>query len=172
MNKLERIREIGFKITWKLVKIGYFGDKFIQPQITKQDISEYACSLLEKMEANYNEIAQLANMKIEDYEIDHILNELIKLEDSNIELQCQKWIVYLTKEMIKNLGSNYFENLLTITEFWVSLGQPENSPHIFQAVKNQITPQEYYTEEMYNLILHTHKKWIDQEIKRIIQLEK
>lgn len=171
MNKLEKIKEIGFKITWKFIKIGYFGYKFVQKQITKQELCEYSYSLLEKKEFNYNEIAQLTNIKLEDYELNQIFDKLIKFDNSNIELQYQKWVIFLTKEMIENLNGNYFENLLTITEFWLSLGQPKNSPHIFQAVGNQITPQEYYTEEIYNLILHRHKEWINKEIQRIIQLE-
>lgn len=73
--------------------------------------------------------------------------------------------------MIENLGDNYLENLLNITEFWVSLGQPNNSPHIFQSVGNKITPETYYTEEMYNVILQKHIEWISKQIQRVIQVE-
>ena len=171
MNKLEKIKEIGFNITWKFINIGYFGYKFVQKQITKQDLCEYSYSLLERIEIDYNEITQLTDKEIKDYKIEQILDKLIKFDNSDIELQYQKWIIFLTKEMIENLNGNYFENLLIITEFWLSLGQPKNSPHIFQAVENTITPKDYYTEEMYNSILYRHKDWINEEIQKIKQLE-
>lgn len=42
MCKLDEIKKMNFKITWKLIKIGYTGYKFMQPQINKQEICEYA----------------------------------------------------------------------------------------------------------------------------------
>lgn len=171
MCKLDEIKEMNFKITWKLIKIGYTGYKFMQPQINKQEICEYAYSLLEKMECNYEYIAQLIGEKENDYEFNQILDKLSKLDSSDIELQYQKWIIYLTKKLIESLDHNELENLLNITEFWISLGQPDNSPHIFQAVGNKITPEAYYTKEMYDLVLHRHLEWIGKETQKIIQLE-
>lgn len=171
MSKLDEIKKLNFKITWKLIRIGYLGYENIQPQIDKQDVCNYAYYLLENMESNYNKVVQLITQKENDYEFNQILNHLAKLDNSNIELQVEKWIIFLTKKMIENLGDNYLENLLNITEFWVSLGQPNDSPHIFQSVGNKITPETYYTEEMYNVILQKHIEWISKQIQRVIQVE-
>lgn len=170
-NKLEEIQKNNFKITWKFIEIGYFGYEFIQPQISKQDICEYAEILLKNIQDNYAEIVQLIGERADDYEFNMILHKLSESDKSNIELQIHKWIIYLTNNMIENLKNEYFEDLLTMNEFWISLGQPKYSPHIFQAVKNNIIPQEYYTKKMYDFILNKHKEWIKCETEKIIKME-
>ncbi len=170
-KKLKQIEKNKFIVTWKLIEIGYFGYEFIQPQISKLDIYEYAEILLQYKESNYNEIAQLIAEKLDDYEFNVILHKLAEQEESDIEKEYKKWIIYLTGEMLENLRNDYFEDLLTINEFWISLGQPEYSPHMFQSVENSISPQEYYTKEMYELILNKHKEWIKSEAEKIIQIE-
>ena len=44
------------------------------------------------MKFNYNEISQLTNIK--DYEIEQILDKLIKFDDSDIELQYQNGLYF------------------------------------------------------------------------------
>lgn len=170
-NKLKEIQKNKFRITWKLIEIGYFGYEFIQPQISKQDICEYAEIILQDKESNYNEIAQLIAEKLDDYEFNIILHKLAKQEEGDVEREYYKWTIYLTRKMLESLENDYFEDLLTINEFWISLGQPKYSPHMFQAVKNSISPQEYYTKEMYDLILNKHKEWIKCQTEKIIQME-
>lgn len=172
MNKLEEINKImKFKITWKFIKIGYLGYESIQPQITKKDICDYAYSLLEKSSSDFDEIAQLIGEKADDYEFNRILEKLAKHENSNMELQVHKWIIYLTERMISNLDNDYFEGLLNITEFWISLGQPKYAPHIYQGVGNNLMPQEYYNQGMYDLLKNKHKEWLKEEIQKIRKSE-
>lgn len=170
-HKLEEISEIGFKINWCFIKIGYLGYEYLQTQLTKQDICEYGYNILEKIESSYDLLTQLLGESSNDYVFEEILEKLAREERTDTTLQVRKWIVYLTKNMISNLREDYFENLLTITDFWVSLGIPQNTPHIFQAVNNKITPKEYYTKEMHDLIIDKHMQWIDNEIKQISLLE-
>jgi len=174
MNKLEEIINIGFKINWKFIQIGYLGFEYIPQQIDKDDIKEYGYHLIEKMNDSFELIVQLLDELPNDYEFNEILKKLAQRENSKQELQTRKWIVYLTKKMIETidtLDDDFFEKLINITEFWVLLDQPENSPHIFQGVNNIISPEEYYTKDMYDLIIDKHKKWIEKEIKEIILLE-
>lgn len=171
-NKLKQIEKNKFIVTWKLIEIGYFGYEFMQPQISKLDICEYAEVVLKNIQDNYDEIVQLIGERADDYEFNMILHKLSESDKSNIELQIHKWIIYLTNNMLESLKNDCFEDLLTINEFWISLGQPNYSPHMFQAVKNSISPQEYYTKEMYDLILNKHKEWIKCETEKIIQIEK
>lgn len=171
MNKLEELTKMNFKVTWKLIKIGYLGLEFIQPQLDRKDISDYACIYLKNANDNLEQIVQLIDEKNDEYEFIQILEKLSNSENSDIELQIRKWVIYLTKKMLENLDDNYVEGLLNITEFWVSLGQPSISPHILQGVENSITVQDYYTEYMYNIIVNKHIKWVEEEIEKIIHLE-
>lgn len=171
MNKIKELEKMKFKITWALIQIGYLGNQIAQ-QIDEKDISEYCYSLLESEKENPDEVTQLIGEKDDRYEFERILDKLVKNENSDEELQFRKWRVYLVKQMIYNLGEDYIENLLNITEFWIDLGQPEDSPHIFQSVNNKITPKEYYTEDTYKIIIKRHMEWIEKEIEMIHQLEK
>ena len=169
-NKLENINNIGLKITWKFILIGYKGYMHLNSQITKDDICKYIENHInEKDNGKYIEL--LVN-EHDDYAFEKTLRNFANKEYSDLNLQIDKWILYLTKVMIDNLKSDYYENLLEINDFWVSLGQPEYCPHIFQGVNNEIEPEDYYTIEMYDKILKIHKEWIKKEIKRINLLEK
>ena len=49
----------------------------------------------------------------------------------------------------------------------MKLGFPEDSPHIFQGRNNNITPEEYYTQENYDYLYEKHIEWLQKEIKSI-----
>lgn len=172
MNRLQKISEMNINITWLFIEIGYKGYKNIEPIINKQEVYEYAYSVLENTDKDFEDIALLLSAKSDDYEFNQILNKLVKLENSDFELQVRKWVVYLTQNMISNIERDYLEGLLTMTGFWILLGEPKDCPHIFQGVGNNITQEDYYTEEMYNLLINKHKEWIKKEIKQIRDLEK
>lgn len=171
MNKLQKIAEMNLNISWSLIEIGYNGYKNIEPLLNKQDICEYAYSLLEKADKDFDDITLLLSAKSDEYEFNNILNKLAKEENSNFELQVRKWIVYLTEKMLSNIEKDYLEGILTMRGFWTLLEEPKDCPHIFQGVGNDIKQEEYYTEKMYNLLISKHKEWIRKEIQQIAELD-
>lgn len=46
----------------------------------------------------------------------------------------------------------------------MTLDFPEDSPHIFQGRDNNITPEQYYTEQNYSYLFDEHVRWIKNEI--------
>lgn len=168
MNKLKELENMNFKITWKLINIGLFGYELINSQITKKDIYDYEEELLANNSFKFNDVVLLTDKSLSDTEFRELIYKFSKNEKTEMEFESEKWIVYLTKKMLDTLNKkDYFNSLLEISEFWISLGQPKNSPHIFQAVNNNITPKEYYTKEMFEKVLYIHEKWIKKEVKQI-----
>lgn len=168
MNKLKELENMNFKITWKLINIGLFGNELIKSQITKKDIYDFEEELLANNSFNFNDVVLLTDKSLSDTEFRELIYKFSKNEKTEMKFESEKWIVYLTKKMLDTLNKkDYFNSLLEISDFWISLGQPKNSPHIFQAVNNNITPKEYYTKEMFEKVLYMHENWIKKEVKQI-----
>lgn len=171
-HKLSKEFMKDLKVNWKYIYIGYIGYKEITPQLSKEDIVQYGDYLLEKENYCNDLISQLVGCSQDNYEFNIILERLQKREKESLELQMRKWIVCLANEMLNKLPNDYTEGLLELNEFWISLGQPKNCPHIYQSVQNNITPQEYYTQKMFNRIIKEHREWVKMEIDDIKRIEK
>lgn len=160
-----------FNINWTLLKIGYYGEKNILSQLSKQEIYEYSKEILNEIDEEYDLIVQLISA-YDDYEFSEILNKLAREENVDYDIQLRKWIVYLVNKELTNISKDYFEGLMQLTELWISLGLPVECPHIIQGKNNTISPEEYYTKETYELLLEKNIKWVNDEIFNINMLEK
>lgn len=170
-HKLSKGFTMNLKINWKYIYIGYKGYKGMTPQLSKEEIIQYGVYLLEGRDYHNDLVSQLVSYSQDSYEFHRILEHLQKLERESLELQVRKWIVCLANEMLNKLPNDYTEGLFELNEFWISLGQPKNCPHIYQSVQNNITPQEYYTPEMFNKIIKEHREWVKTEINDIKRIE-
>lgn len=172
MSKIDKLIEIGFKINWNLIKIGYLGRGGVLPQISKEEVCNYGYYLIENNTSEKNLIIDLIDNSFDNIKFSEILCNLSNREYLNDNFQIKKWIVYLVKNLLENLPNDYFDGLLEITDFWISLDIDfKNCPHTFQGVNNNIIPEEYYTQEMYNKIINEHKEWLKSEILGIINNE-
>lgn len=160
-----------FNINCTLLKIGYYGEKNILSQLSKQEIYEYSKEILNEIDEEYDLIVQLISA-YDDYEFSEILNKLAREENVDYDIQLRKWIVYLVNKELTNISKDYFEGLMQLTELWISLGLPVECPHIIQGKNNTISPEEYYTKETYELLLEKNIKWVNDEIFNINMLEK
>jgi hypothetical protein len=57
---------------------------------------------------------------------------------------------------------------MSLFDFWAQLDYPIDSPHVIQGRGNNITPEEYYTQENYDNIYNMHVDWLKKEIKYIL----
>lgn len=165
-SRIKQLKDFGFRITWTLLKIGYYGDDNIPSLFTKKDISMYAMEELE----NENKIlvAMLLCAENDDYEFDEILNQLCRHEHVSTNLEMRKLRVLFVSDTLKNLPEDYATGLMELTEVWVSLGIPDDCPHIIQGCHNSLTPEEYYTQAMYDILKKKNLDWLNEEIKDII----
>lgn len=171
LDNLDQLIQFGFQINWTLLQIGYYGYKFIPKLLTEQDISSYAIEQL-KLSNNKLVMILLACIGYDDYKFEQVLQKLIKDERVNKELQIRKWRVLLVFRCVKSLPDNYTDGLIELTELWISLGIPDDCPHIIQGHRNNLSPHEYYTQAMYNVLKKKNEEWLHKEILFIISQEK
>ena len=82
------------------------------------------------------------------------------MEKSEYKLAFEKWKLVYIKKNFPQLNKNIIQGLIELNDLWVKLDFPEDSPCILQGVKNNISPQEYYTEENYIYLYNRHLDWI------------
>ncbi|HAN20473.1 MAG TPA: hypothetical protein DCP51_02160 [Clostridiales bacterium] len=170
-NIIQKLQAIGFKINWTLLKIGYEGQDFLPKLISSNAISQYTECLVETMESDYELIVQLISPE-DEMEFCEILEKLARDENVEQSIQQRKLRVYVVLEALETLPNDYFNGLLELTDTWVSLGLPDDCPHVVQGRNNTYTPQEYYTQDVFNSLLEKNKQWVRDEIEYIKSLEK
>lgn len=65
------------------------------------------------------------------------------------------------------MDKGYVDALLEISEFWLDLKSPVDMPFQFQGIENQLTPQEFYTEEYLSKVVLSHENWLAAEKERV-----
>ena len=171
-NNIESLKSLGFKINWTLLKLGYQGCSLFLPTLTINDICDFATKQLELSNVFKEFVARLAFAQNDKYEFDDVLSRLTQHENICRDIQLRKWITLLVIQQLLNLPDDYTEGLLTLTELWVSMGVPDNCPHVIQGRDNTLSPNEYYTAAMYNALRQKHYNWLNEEILKIIEAEK
>lgn len=165
-NNLEQLVQFGFKINWTLLQVGYWGNNFIPPQFTQKDVITYALEQLESIDNNL--ITMLVCTENDSYGFENILQNLAKNEEVSKELQIRKLRALIVFRNLETLPDDYTEGLIELTEIWISLGLPDDCPHIIQGRNNSLSPDTYYTKEMYEALKKKNFDWLDNEISYII----
>lgn len=171
MNKLKFLENMGFKISWKLINIGLFGNDEIPILITCDDVLEYLDSLLTEINEQTDNIIALICKKDDFVEFKRFLKELANEDDLNVAVQKRKWRAYLLKKLIDNIGEDCLRGLLELMEFWISMGKPEDCPQTFPINDNKDAVQDYFSQSSYSLIVDKNRAWLNEEIATIVKLE-
>lgn len=160
---------MGFKISWKLIIIGLFGDDEIPPSITHSDVVEYLDSLLIDINEQTDNIITLICEKDNSAEFDSVLKKLASEDTSDIAIQNRKWRACLLKILIENISKDCLQGLLELMEFWVSMGIPTDCPQTFPSNKKSV--QDYFTQASYEFNVNNNQEWLNEEILSIVNLE-
>lgn len=171
MNKLCVLKNLGFKISWKLIAIGLYGNGEIPPLITHLDVVDYLNGFLTDIDEQTDNIIALICEKEDCSKFDRLLKKFANEDDSNIAIQKRKWRVYLLKNLIDNINEDSMQALLELMEFWVSMGKPDSCPQTFPNSDNKKSIQEYFTQASYEINLNKNREWLNEEIQSIIKLE-
>lgn len=171
MNKLNFLKNMGFKISWKLINIGLFGDDEIPASLTYDDVLEYLDSLLTDINEQTDNIIALICEKNDSPKFDKFLRKLANEDDSNTEIQKRKWRACLLKILIDNISEDCLQGLLELIEFWISMGSPDDCPQTFPCSYNSELAQDYFTQPSYNTNLDKNRVWLNEEIATIVKLE-
>lgn len=160
MIKLKDIKQLGLSITWRLLYIGVQNE-----YIEVEEVIEYATEKL--MEGDEREeICELAGAYAEEYEeICNILLKLTEQEDTKSDIESRKIRAVIVSKVLKNKNDNCINGLMDITDLWIGLGYPDDSPHIIQGKGNCISPSEYYTMNNYNFLYKKNVEWLRIELE-------
>lgn len=163
MIKIKDFYEKGFQITWSLLNIGFDGSTIFKKQLTGQDIIEYAISKIEDGDESLDIVLLASSSASNPEEIKELLKKLSNNEKVDTNIEFRKWRVMYVEKHLSYIHNDYIQGLLDLGDIWAMLNFPDDSPHIFQGRNNSITPEEYYTQENYENLLETHKRWIKEE---------
>lgn len=170
MNRLKILENMGFKITWKLIDIGLYGLYEIPVVLTRDEVWDYLDDLLTNIDEQSDNIISLICEKDDPIRADKILKKYTDNDKSDIIVQTRKWRAYLLKTLLDNISHDCLQGLLELIEFWISMGKPEDCPHIFPASKENV--HDYFTQSTYRFLATKNRVWLNQEIAKIIELEK
>ena len=167
MIKLDDIKKVRFKITWKLIDIGFKGSKIFGDELSARDIINYALMQLETGNEDevLNELACEHDTNFEN--IDNLVKKLANEENTNYDIEYRKWIVLYVEKNLPTEEVDYINGLIVLGDIWAALDFPKDSPHIFQGKDNDIAPKQYYTKDNYKELLHRHKEWLKKEVKEL-----
>lgn len=159
MITLESIKQLGLPITWRLLSIAIY-DGYLQ----REAAVDYAIEQLESGNEQM-EVCELASTHpSEKDDICALLKRLVAQENTNHELEWRKLRAALVNEALKEKKENCVDGLVCLTELWIGLGCPSDSPHIIQGQNNSIEPKDYYSDQNYDLLYEKNTEWLKKEL--------
>ena len=172
MNKLIALKVMGFKIPWKLISLGLFGDAEIPPGLTRGEVIAYLTASLTDVGGETDDIVRLICEENDSAKFDARLRRLADGDSADTALQKRKWRAYLLKNTLDNMSGDCLQGLLELMEFWMSMGKPNDCPMTFPDRADKESVQSYFTKETYELQVMKNREWLEEEISGIIGLEK
>lgn len=160
MISIEDVKELRLEITWKFLYMC-----LCEEQIYVESVIEYAISRIEAGDERI-EVCELAGAYADEKEyISDLLLKLGKNEEASYEFEKRKLRAILVKKVLQHKNDNYIDGLMELTDLWIDLGYPEDSPHILQGVGNDIEVNDYYSQDFYDFLYQKNVTWLDQEVK-------
>jgi hypothetical protein len=170
MTELRKFTMVGFKVTWKLLDIGFRRCRCFAGSLSSETIINYAQSQLEKTEDE--QVLMLAIEHQEETEaVDKYLCALAQKENTSYELEFRKWRVLYVKDNLPKDNEDAVTGLMQLYYIWAKFDFPDDSPHIVEGMDNSITPKEYYTEENYKKLLRKNQTWANNEMDVIRKIQ-
>ena len=162
-----------FSINWGTVLVGWNNLSHQSPQITFNEIKEFAFERLESSDCTQSEedtIIQLLSKNQNEFDKEEICDLLVTLShfsNAKITIEERKWRVTHLGEMLMNIPTNPIYALIALTDFWASYDYPSDSPHVIQGKDNELSPTVYYTDVFFQNMLSVHNEWIKKEKQSI-----
>jgi len=167
---IRKIKELGLTINWATVLIGWRGPAKFISQLSAEHINSYALSVIEESRETIYEVSELS-VSSDSETINRYLEILSFKENKDVGIELRKWRLVLLIRELEVIPQNPLYALISLTEFWEKFDYPPDRPHEIQGYENSISPQDYYTQNNYELVFKRHQLWIAeelQELKRIV----
>lgn len=171
MNVLDRIENMGLKVTWKLITLGLYGFNGNVGLLSRDELFDYLMDCLGRNDGQTDNIIRLICDKTDYSKIDCMLNSFASKDKSIESVQYRKWRAYVLKNLLNDAENHDFlQGLLALMEFWTFDGCLEDCPHEFPDNVG-MSVQEYFTEAKYQALLKKNSIWLENEVLYITQLE-
>ena len=172
MNPLEKIDKMGLPITWKLIEIGLQGSRKIPKVLICSDVIDYLDYSLVHICPQIDKIIKLLCYREDQIKVNELIREHAEQETTNWSLQQRKWRVYLLQSCLEFLPDDCLQGLMELMEFWISMGNPKDSPLDLPTGTGILESQCYFTPSIYQMQLNKNRIWLDQEITAIQKAER
>ena len=160
MIEIRNFDQLGLFVTWRLLYIALCGK-----QLQEEDVIKYAIKQLERGD-NRSEVCELAGAYVDEPEhIHNLLWELINQENTQDEFERRKLRAGVVDKALRVKNNNYINGLIDLAALWCDLGYPSDSLHIIQGKNNNITPEEYYTVDNYDILYEKNVKWLETDLE-------
>ena len=166
MKFLTKFKQLGLKIDWATLFVGWKGLKNYSYLVSIEEIIEFATDYLSKNpELNSPTVMDIVISEVREIDIiNQALYKLVQNKEYSLKIALRKWRLILLLEVMESLDENkYVDSLFSLSDFWISFEYPYDMPMDIQGLENKITPEKYYTKENCRKIIEDHKDWIIQE---------
>ncbi len=171
MNRLYLIKKIGFKVTWKLISVGLYGNREIPVLISRKDITLFLNELLMNNNACADDIIALLCEENYPTDFDVLLHKYASIDKSELPIQNRKWKACLLMEVLDAISEDHLQGILELIEFWVSMNVPNDCPQKFPIPNNKESINEYFSQESFQKLVDENRIWLEKEIADIISIE-
>lgn len=170
MNKLIKLRQMGFSIPWKLMLMGRRTPEIAPEQVSREEIVAYLMTLLEGSTDPATE-AQTVSLicAAEDGEaFDRQLQRLAEDDPSDAALQKRKWCAYFLAQILEADLQDPVQGLMELLFFWCNIGDGARCPH---DLMEKLSPEAFFTAPYYKEARAQNRAWLQEEIREIILQE-
>ncbi len=120
MNKLFTLSQRGLKINWRLLEIGLYGTPHSPPEISKSDICDYLCVILDGNPENFDEISELlcycGDGSFDCDKFRELFYSYLEKENASREIALQKWLILKINELIFSENKDMQVDKFTLLE--------------------------------------------------------
>lgn len=137
-------------------------DSVFYGAISLEEILDYATKIIEESKEYDEEILQIACLNISDKEkIKQLVHKLASYEKKDDDIEFRKLRFLFVKKSLPMYCLNYIDGIMGLTDIWLNFECDQYCPHIFQT--NDISPEDYYTEDNYKFLIYKHIEWLTIE---------
>jgi hypothetical protein len=163
---LARLTDEGIPVTWGTLAVASDPGHVADSRLTSADVVDIATNSLGSADSRHEEaLVDLAMANpVDDDEVRSRLQVLAKIDGFDQQCEERKLRLIAVDSLLGTLPTDPVHGLLTLSEFWIALGSPSDSPHIVQgAGGDRAAPTDYYTSPHYHEALAAHRQWLAHE---------
>lgn len=170
INWVDEFKKNNISFSWNELKVGRFGytdnEYSLKGIVNDKFVLKYTLDYLSKNEDEKNsylwELGSLFS-PYDESEIHKLLNFIANSDENDLKAY-YKWRWILVDRLLERIsGKDDVNALLEISEFWLDLHSPQDMPYQYQGIENQLTPQEFYTENHLAQVVRDHNQWLEKE---------